>query len=57
MGNAEIVEVKAEEEAIKSIEWKKYHGATSYSVSGWAKWKDPAKLSPWHILFRLTVVD
>jgi hypothetical protein len=57
MASDEPIEVKPDEEAFESAELTKYKGVQEYSVSGWAKWKDPAKVSPWHILFRLTVVN
>ena len=27
-----------------------------YSVSGWMRWVDPAKIEAWHVIFRLTDV-
>lgn len=33
-----------------------YDGAEEYSVSGWANWIDPAKITPWHLVFRLSAL-
>jgi hypothetical protein len=58
MASNEVKSVENDKAAFEPFEWNKDHnGVTSYSVSGWAKWKDPVKVSPWHILFRLTIVS
>jgi hypothetical protein len=28
-------------------------GKDQYSISGWARWIDPAKVEPWHRLYRV----
>lgn len=51
------VEKKGEEDKV-SIEEKvldkEHDGAKEYSVSGWARWQDPLKIGPWHLLFRMS---
>ena len=31
-----------------------FNGKNEYSISGWARWIDPPKITAWHLLFRVS---
>lgn len=54
--NDEVKHVKEEEVLMEAMEFEEYDGVSEYSVSGWVKWVEPAKPSPWTSVCRLSVV-